>query len=84
MAEFREDIANLVEALVVPLVDDPDAVEIISTDTEEGALLVEISVADEDAGKVIGRQGRVIKAIRTLCRAAGSRNGAAVEVEIID
>ena len=77
MAEFREDIANLVEALVVPLVDDPDAVEITSTDTEEGALLVEISVADEDAGKVI-------KAIRTLCRAAGSRNGAAVEVEIID
>ena len=74
MAEFREDIANLVEALVVPLVDDPDAVEITSTDTEEGALLVEISVADEDAGKVIGRQGRVIKAIRTLCRAAGSRN----------
>ena len=84
MSEFREDIANLVEALVVPLVDDPDAVEITSTDTEEGALLVEISVADEDAGKVIGRQGRVIKAIRTLCRAAGSRNGAAVEVEIID
>mgnify|MGYP003092405291 FL=1 len=84
MAEFREDIANLVEALVVPLVDEPDAVEITSTDTEEGALLVEISVADEDAGKVIGRQGRVIKAIRTLCRAAGSRNGAAVEVEIID
>lgn len=84
MAEFREDIANLVEALVVPLVDDPDAVEITSTDTEEGALLVEISVADEDAGKVIGRQGRVIKAIRTWCRAAGSRNGAAVEVEIID
>lgn len=84
MAEFREDIANLIEALVVPLVDDPDAVEITSTDTDEGALLVEISVADEDAGKVIGRQGRVIKAIRTLCRAAGSRNGAAVEVEIID
>lgn len=84
MAEFREDIANLVEALVVPLVDEPDAVEITSTDTDEGALLVEISVADEDAGKVIGRQGRVIKAIRTLCRAAGSRNGAAVEVEIID
>lgn len=84
MADFREDISGLVEALVVPLVDDPDAVEISSTDTEEGTILVEISVAEEDAGKVIGRQGRVIKAIRTLCRAAGSRNGAAVEVEIID
>ena len=84
MADSREDIANLVESLVVPLVDDPDAVEITSTDTEDGATLVEISVADEDTGKVIGRQGRVIKAIRTLCRTAGSRNGAAVEVEIID
>ncbi len=84
MADSREDIANLVESLVVPLVDDPDAVEIISTDTEDGATLVKISVADEDTGKVIGRQGRVIKAIRTLCRAAASRNGAAVEVEIID
>ncbi|MED9873531.1 MAG: KH domain-containing protein, partial [Eggerthellaceae bacterium] len=54
MADFREDIANLVEALVVPLVDDPEAVEIASTDTEDGAVLVEITVADEDAGKVIG------------------------------
>ena len=83
MAE-REDIANLVRSLVVPLVDDPDAVEITSSDTEEGALLIEVRVAEEDAGKVIGRQGRVIKAIRTLCRAAGSRNGMSVEVELID
>ena len=39
---------------------------------------------EEDAGKVIGRQGRVIKSIRTLARAAASRNGMQVEVEIID
>lgn len=84
MADFREDIIGMVESLVVPLVDDPDSVEITSTDTEDGAILVEITVAEEDAGKVIGRQGRVIKAIRTLCRAAGSRNGASVEVEILD
>lgn len=84
MADFREDISGLVETLVLPLVDDQDAVEISSADTEDGAILVEISVVAEDAGKVIGRQGRVIKAIRTLCRAAGSRNGVAVEVEIID
>lgn len=84
MADFREDIIGMVESLVVPLVDDPDSVEITSTDTEDGAILVEITVAEEDAGKVIGRQGRVIKAIRTLCRAAASRNGASVEVEILD
>ena len=84
MADFREDIAVLVETLVVPLVDYPEEVSITSSDMGEGTILVEISVAEEDAGKVIGRQGRVIKAIRTLCRAAGSRNGAAVEVEILD
>lgn len=84
MVDFREDIVGLVEALVVPLVDDPNSVEITSMDTEDGACLVEIRVAEEDTGKVIGRQGRVIKAIRTLCRAAGSRNGVSVEVEILD
>lgn len=74
----------MVESLVVPLVDDAEAVQVTSSDTEDGAVLVEVRVADEDAGKVIGRQGRVIKAIRTLCRAAGSRNDCAVEVELVD
>ena len=80
MDDERVDISELVRTLVLPLVDDPDAVEVVSSDTEDGSLLV----ADSDAGKVIGRQGRVIKAIRTLSRAAGSRNGLAVEVELIE
>lgn len=84
MADLREDIPQLVHTLVLPLVDNPEAVEIFSTETEEGTLLVEIRVDAEDAGKVIGRQGRVIKAVRTLCRAAGSRSGLAIEVELID
>lgn len=84
MDDERVDISELIRTLVLPLVDDPDAVEVVSSDTEDGSLLVEIRVADSDAGKVIGRQGRVIKAIRTLSRAAGSRNGLAVEVELIE
>lgn len=84
MADSREDISGLVETLVMPLVDDADAVSIDSTDTETGAVLIEVRVAQEDAGKVIGRQGRVIKAIRTVARAAGSRHGLDVEVELID
>ena len=47
-------------------------------------MLIEISVNEEDTGKVIGRQGRVIKSIRTLARAAASRNDMRVEVEILD
>lgn len=84
MPDSREDISGLVETLVMPLVDDPDAVSIESSDTEMGAVLIEVRVAQEDAGKVIGRQGRVIKAIRTVARAAGSRHGLDVEVELID
>ena len=84
MSDTREDITELVRTLVLPLVDDPDAVELISSETEDGSLLVEVRVADSDAGKVIGRQGRVIKAIRTLSRAAGFRNGVSIEVELYE
>lgn len=83
MAEQNRDLAGLVDSLVRPLVDFEDDLEITSSvegDTES----IEIRVNEEDAGKVIGRQGRVIKSIRTLARAAASRNGMQVEVEILD
>lgn len=84
MTNSFEDITNLVRSLVVPLVDNPEALDIAYVELEDGALLVEIRCDEADAGKIIGRQGRVIKAIRTLCRAAGSRCGFHVEVELID
>ena len=84
MNETFDDLANLVRSLVTPLVDSPDEVSITSEEMEDGSVLVEVRVHEDDAGKVIGRQGRVIKAIRTLCRAAGSRRGQHVEVELID
>lgn len=83
MAIAPEDLANLVEEIVAPLVDNPDDLE-ISAQVAEDSVLIEIKTHEEDAGKVIGRQGRVIKAIRTVARAAGSRIGYAVEVELID
>ena len=79
-----ENIASLVETLVAPLVDYPDDLEVTAEEAEDGTILAEIRVNEEDAGKVIGRQGRVIKAIRSLDRAAASRDGAAVEVELVD
>ena len=83
MAEQSENIAGLVESLVRPLVDFEDDVEVSSR--EEGStIIVEFSVNEEDVGKVIGRQGRVIKSIRTLARAAASRNDMHVEVELLD
>ena len=84
MADLTEDLAGLVDSIVRPLVDEPDALEVTSVEAEDGGMVIEIRVAEGDAGKVIGRQGRVIKAIRTLARAAASRTGKLVEVELID
>lgn len=74
-------VADLVEYIVCGLVDDEDSVSLDVTDGDEGAL-IEVSCSEEDAGRVIGRKGRTIKAIRTLARALGQRVGTAVEVEV--
>ena len=84
MSELTEDLAGLVESIVRPLVEVEEDLQITAEETEEDVVLVEIRVNEGDAGKVIGRQGRVIKAIRTLARAAASRDGVSVEVELID
>lgn len=83
MAEQTQDLTGLVDSVVRPLVDHEEDLEITSHD-EGGAVVIEISVNEEDTGKVIGRQGRVIKSVRTLARAAASRNDMQVEVEILD
>jgi predicted RNA-binding protein YlqC (UPF0109 family) len=81
--EFASDkVADLVEYIVCGLVSDEDAVSLDVTDRSGGAL-IEISCAEEDAGRIIGRRGRTIKAIRTLARALGSRVGTSVEVEVV-
>ena len=76
------DIEGLVRFIITSLVDDPEAVEIVRTDSD-GAVTFEVSLDSADIGKVIGRQGRIIKAIRTLARAAGSLDDVQVEVEVL-
>ncbi len=83
MDATAQDLCALVEYIVTPLVDNPDDVSVTCAD-EDGRSTIEIRVNEDDAGKVIGRQGRVIKSIRTLTRAAASRKGTHVEVELID
>jgi predicted RNA-binding protein YlqC (UPF0109 family) len=75
-------VADLVEYIVCGLVDDEDAVSLDVTDGEDGSL-IEVSCSEADAGRVIGRRGRTIKAIRTLARALGQRVGTSVEVEVL-
>ena len=77
-----DKVADLVEYIVCGLVDDEGAVSLDVTDSDEGSL-IEVTCAEEDAGRVIGRKGRTIKAIRTLARALGQRVGTSVEVEVV-
>lgn len=84
MSQTSSDIVALVREIAEPLVEDKEAVEVSSSFSESGSELVEIRVAADDAGKVIGRQGRVIKSIRILARAAACADGGDVEVELIE
>ena len=71
-------VANLVKALV----DHPESVQVNSA-VEDGETVIRLSVAQEDMGKVIGKQGRIAKAIRTVVKAAAIKKGERVTVEII-
>jgi predicted RNA-binding protein YlqC (UPF0109 family) len=73
---------ELVEVIVKALVDSPDEVNITEKE-EENATLIEIRVADDDMGKVIGKQGRIAKAIRAVVKAASSREEKKVIVDIV-
>ncbi len=84
MPELTEKISGLVETVVRPLVEFEDDFEISSFEESGKTIVVELRVNEADAGKVIGRQGRIIKAVRTIARAAASQEDAHVEVELID
>ena len=73
---------ELVEVLAKALVDHPD--EVVVTETEkDNATIVELRVLPTDMGKVIGKQGRIAKAIRSLVKAAASKDDRKVVVEIV-
>ena len=73
---------ELVEVIAKALVDHPD--EVVVTEREEGDdLILELKVASQDMGKVIGRQGRIAKAIRSVVKAASTRTDKRVTVDII-
>ena len=74
---------ELVEFLVRALVEQPDKVEVEEFE-EDGDLVLEGSVAEDDLGRVIGRGGRIANAIRTVARAAGARDDRRVIIDILD
>ena len=73
---------DLVEVIAKALVDNPD--EVVVTEKTEGKnIVVELHVAQSDMGKVIGKQGRIAKAIRSVVKAASSKDNKIVDVEIL-
>jgi predicted RNA-binding protein YlqC (UPF0109 family) len=77
-------VAELVAELARRLVDEPDAVRVEEFEEEDGTLVIELYVAEGDVGKVIGRQGRLVRALRTIVRAGGVEAGRRVQLEIAD
>ena len=73
---------ELVEVLAKALVDHPEEVSVTETD-KDNATVIELRVASSDMGKVIGKQGRIAKAIRSLVKAADSKDDKKVVVEIV-
>ena len=74
---------ELLEELARRLVDEPDAVRVEQADGDDGALILRLHVAEADVGKVIGRQGRIARALRTVVRAGGPHAGRRLQLEIV-
>jgi predicted RNA-binding protein YlqC (UPF0109 family) len=75
---------ELLEYLARGLVDNPDAVRVNEVHEDDGAIVLELSVADDDYGNVIGRGGRTAAALRTVVKAAGVKDKRRVFVDIVD
>jgi predicted RNA-binding protein YlqC (UPF0109 family) len=73
---------ELVTYVAKSLVDDPDAVS-VEVHEEDGGQVIELSVAEDDMGKVIGRNGSVAKALRTLLKVVATREGESISLEIV-
>jgi predicted RNA-binding protein YlqC (UPF0109 family) len=73
---------ELVTYVAKSLVDDPDAVS-VEVHEEDGSQVIELTVAEDDMGKVIGRNGSVAKAMRTLLKVVATRDGQSISLEIV-
>jgi uncharacterized protein len=77
-------VKDLLEYLAKGLVDSPGDVSVDSFEEEDGTLVLELHVADDDVGKVIGRSGRTVNALRTVIRASAVKHGRRVLIDVVD
>jgi predicted RNA-binding protein YlqC (UPF0109 family) len=74
---------ELVEYIAKSIVNDPEKVVVTEETNEQGVIVLKLQVADEDKGRVIGKQGRIAEAIRTLIRVKAAKAGTKVSLEIL-
>jgi hypothetical protein len=74
---------EVLEIIAKALVDDPEQVSVTKIDNDDDTVTLELRVAEDDMGKVIGKQGRIAKAIRTVVKAAASKENKKAAVEIL-
>jgi uncharacterized protein len=77
-------VRELLVYLAQQLVDEPERVEVEEFDEDDGTLVLELSVADDDYGKVIGRGGRTAQALRTIVKAAAVKDNRRVLIDIVE
>jgi predicted RNA-binding protein YlqC (UPF0109 family) len=77
-------VEALLEYLVRSLVDEPDEVTVEAIEEDDGTVVLELRVAEDDAGKVIGRGGRTVAALRTVMKAVAVRHDCRVLVDVVD
>jgi uncharacterized protein len=75
---------EVLEYIAKALVDNPDDVSITEVEDEDGQVVLELRVHPDDMGKIIGKRGRTAKAIRTMIKAAATRDGTSATVEIVE
>ena len=75
---------DLLEYLARALVDEPDSVSVEQFEEDDGTIVLELAVAEDDYGKIIGKGGRTANALRTVVKAAAVKEGCRVLVDIVD
>jgi predicted RNA-binding protein YlqC (UPF0109 family) len=76
-------MTDLIKYIACSLVDHPEEVEVTANEKEDGSVCMELRVAQSDIGKVIGKQGRIAKALSAVVKAAAAKQGKTVTVEIL-
>ncbi len=84
MSQSAPTAAAVLQHIVASIVDQPDAVTVETSSNDDGKLRLDVRVGPGDLGRVIGRRGRTAASIRTVTRAAASKDGVDIDIEFLD